>query len=79
MGELTVEFFISLEVHIKFIFVTLFSLQGIFTSRHVCVHACQVNKVSAKLCTPLAETLLATTERLNESTCLKCMKLLVKV
>lgn len=39
----------------------------------------QVNKVSARDCTPLAETLLATPERVNESTRLKCMKLLVKV
>ncbi|TVU45708.1 hypothetical protein EJB05_05204, partial [Eragrostis curvula] len=39
-------------------------------------HHADVNMVSAKLCTPLAETLLATPERLKESTCLKCMKLL---
>jgi len=39
----------------------------------------QVNKVSARDCTPLAETLLAIPERMNESTRLKCMKLLVKV
>ncbi|XP_062214978.1 uncharacterized protein LOC133915718 isoform X3 [Phragmites australis] len=41
-------------------------------------HHADPNKVSAKLCTPLAETLLSTPERLNESTCLKCMKILVK-
>ncbi|TVU01551.1 hypothetical protein EJB05_52992, partial [Eragrostis curvula] len=42
-------------------------------------HHADVNMVSAKLCTPLAETLLATPERLKESTCLKCMKLLFEV
>ncbi|CAL4943681.1 unnamed protein product [Urochloa decumbens] len=43
-------------------------------------HHADVNKISnsARDCTPLAETLLATPERLNESTCLKCVKLLVK-
>ncbi|CAN6281912.1 unnamed protein product [Urochloa humidicola] len=43
-------------------------------------HHADVNKVasSARDCTPLAETLLATPERLNESTRLKCVKLLVK-
>ncbi|WVZ60101.1 hypothetical protein U9M48_010164 [Paspalum notatum var. saurae] len=41
-------------------------------------HHADVNNVSAKGCTPLPETLLATSERLNESMCLKCMKLLVK-
>nr|TKV92058.1 hypothetical protein SEVIR_9G138400v2 [Setaria viridis] len=41
-------------------------------------HHADVNKVSARGCTPLAETLLATPERLDESTRLKCLKLLVK-
>ncbi|CAN6292041.1 unnamed protein product [Urochloa humidicola] len=43
-------------------------------------HHADVNKVadSARDCTPLAETLLATPGRMNESTCLECMKLLVK-
>ncbi|CAL4926673.1 unnamed protein product [Urochloa decumbens] len=43
-------------------------------------HHADVNKISnsARDCTPLAETLLATPERLNESTRLKCVKLLVK-
>jgi len=41
-------------------------------------HHADVNKVSARDCTPLAETLLAIPERMNESTRLKCMKLLVK-
>ncbi|KAF8681806.1 hypothetical protein HU200_045244 [Digitaria exilis] len=41
-------------------------------------HHADVNKVSPRDCTPLAETLLATPERVNESTRLKCMKLLVK-
>ncbi|CAN6287246.1 unnamed protein product [Urochloa humidicola] len=43
-------------------------------------HHADVNKISdsARDCTPLAEILLATPERLNESTRLKCVKLLVK-
>ncbi|KAF8689921.1 hypothetical protein HU200_041556 [Digitaria exilis] len=42
-------------------------------------HHADVNKLSPRDWTPLAETLLAAPERVNESTCLKCMKLLAKV
>ncbi|KAL6637604.1 hypothetical protein ACP70R_025176 [Stipagrostis hirtigluma subsp. patula] len=41
-------------------------------------HHANPDKVSADLCTPLAEILCATPERLCEFACLKCMKLLVK-
>nr|CAB3448224.1 unnamed protein product [Digitaria exilis] len=41
-------------------------------------HHADVNKLSPRDWTPLAETLLAAPERVNESTCLKCMKLLAK-
>ncbi|TVU42677.1 hypothetical protein EJB05_09097, partial [Eragrostis curvula] len=41
-------------------------------------HHADVNKVSLTLCTPLTQTLLASPEKLKESTCFKCMKLLVE-
>ncbi|TVU42614.1 hypothetical protein EJB05_09033, partial [Eragrostis curvula] len=41
-------------------------------------HHADVNKVSLTLCTPLNQTLLASPEKLKESTCFKCMKLLVE-
>uniref|UniRef100_A0A0D9VXF3 Uncharacterized protein n=1 Tax=Leersia perrieri TaxID=77586 RepID=A0A0D9VXF3_9ORYZ len=41
-------------------------------------HHADPNKVSGNSVTPLAAVLSATPERLNESECLKCMKLLVK-
>ncbi|KQK13794.2 hypothetical protein BRADI_1g12543v3 [Brachypodium distachyon] len=41
-------------------------------------HHADPNKVSWKFGTPLTTTLYATSERMDEPTCLKCMKLLVK-
>ncbi|KAL6637599.1 hypothetical protein ACP70R_025171 [Stipagrostis hirtigluma subsp. patula] len=41
-------------------------------------HHADPNQVAANSCTPLAAALSATPQRLNESTCLKCMELLVK-
>uniref|UniRef100_A0ACD5W9M5 Uncharacterized protein n=1 Tax=Avena sativa TaxID=4498 RepID=A0ACD5W9M5_AVESA len=52
---------------------------GKFSSMKILLeHHADPNKVSWKFGTPLTTTLYATPDRMNESTCLKCVKLLVE-